>query len=64
MSDGRQRQRHGATKHLSEGIGGLVVGAAAVLLLRGWLRRRRAAPAHTPSPAVPVDPSSQPASPE
>lgn len=40
MSNGRQRQRHGVTKHLAEGIGGLLVGAAAVLLLRQWLNRR------------------------
>lgn len=38
MTDGPQRQRHGVTKNLVEGLGGLLVGAAAVLLLRAWLR--------------------------
>jgi hypothetical protein len=33
-----QRQRHGVTKNLVEGLGGVIVGAAAVLLLRRWLR--------------------------
>jgi hypothetical protein len=37
MPDFGQRQRHGVTKKLVEGIGGLIVGAAAVLLLRQWL---------------------------
>ncbi len=45
MSSGPQRQRHGVTKHLVAGAGGLLVGAAVVLLLRGWLSRRRAVPA-------------------
>lgn len=40
MIDGHQRQRHGVTKNLVEGVGGLLVGAAAVLLLRAWLRPR------------------------
>lgn len=41
MSHGNQRQRHGVKKNLAEGIGGLVVGAALVVLI-GQLRRRRA----------------------
>ena len=32
MFDGPQRQRHGVTKHLVEGVGGLVVGVMAVLI--------------------------------
>jgi hypothetical protein len=40
----RQRQRHGVTKKLVEGIGGLIVGAAAVLLLRQWLGPATAGP--------------------
>lgn len=53
MSDGRQRQRHGVTKNLVEGIGGLLFGAAAVLLLREWLSRRGAIPAPVPVSAAP-----------
>jgi len=52
MSSGPQRQRHGVTKNLVEGAGGLLVGAAVVLLLRGWLSRRRAAPAPAPVAAA------------
>lgn len=37
---GMQRQRHGVTKNLAEGIGGLVVGAALVVLASQWLKRR------------------------
>lgn len=37
-----QRQRHGVRKHLVEGIGGLMVGAALVLLLRGLFQRQSA----------------------
>lgn len=44
MPDFGQRQRHGVTKKLVEGIGGLIVGAAAVLLLRQWLRPVPAGP--------------------
>lgn len=42
MSDHRQRQRHGVTKGLVEGAGGLIVGSALVLFLRQLLRPRRA----------------------
>lgn len=49
MSRGRQRQRHGVSKNLAEGIGGVLVGAAAVLLLHGWLRRGR-----VPLPGAPA----------
>lgn len=45
MPDFGQHQRHGGTRHLAQGIGGLVVGAAAVLLLRHWLRPASAAKA-------------------
>ena len=48
MSDGRQRQRHGVAKNLAEGIGGLVVGAALVVLARSLLRQRRGGGAATP----------------
>lgn len=41
MSEGRQRQRHGVAKNLAEGVGGLVVGAALVVLTRSLLRQRR-----------------------
>ncbi|MBK5940241.1 hypothetical protein [Halochromatium roseum] len=38
---GLQRQRHGVAKNLAEGIGGLIVGAALVVLTSQWLKRRR-----------------------
>ena len=37
---GQQRQRHGVTKKLVEGVGGVVVGAALVLFATRLLRRR------------------------
>lgn len=64
MSDGRQRQRHGVAKNLAEGIGGLLVGAAAVLLLRGWLRQRATAnPVLATAVAAPTDTPSDPGQP-
>lgn len=53
MSDGPQRHRHGVYKNLFDVIGGLAVGAAAVLLLRG-LARRREAPAPAGKAALPA----------
>ncbi len=51
MSDhGMQRQRHGVAKNLAEGIGGLVVGAALVLLTRGLMKHR----ARSQSPSAPT----------
>lgn len=38
----RQRQRHGAAKNLAEGVGGLIVGTALVLLVRELMRGRKA----------------------
>lgn len=54
MSDRRQRQRHGVHKKLAEGIGGLLVGAALVLLARSIFkaRARPETPDAQPSPAV------------
>jgi len=43
MPDQRQRQRHGVAKNLAEGVGGLIVGSALVLLVRGLLRGRKGA---------------------
>lgn len=40
MSDTRQRYQHGVHKNLVEGIGGALTGAALVLLLRGFFKRR------------------------
>lgn len=59
MHSGQQRQRHGVHKRLAEGIGGILVGAAAVLLLRGLLRARRpgapvAAPTTNTPPSAPA----------
>ncbi|WPL18747.1 hypothetical protein Thiowin_03837 [Thiorhodovibrio winogradskyi] len=40
-SQGPRRQRHGIKKKLVEGAGGLVVGAALVVFLRGLSKNRR-----------------------
>ena len=42
MGDTRQRHQHGVHKHLVEGIGGALTGAALVVLLRGLFQRRGA----------------------
>lgn len=48
----QQRQRHGVTKNLVEGIGGVVVGIALVLFARSYQRHKQqprkpaVAPAH------------------
>jgi hypothetical protein len=47
-SAGGQRQRHGVAKNLAEGMGGLVVGAAIVVLARDILRRGDRRPAASP----------------
>jgi hypothetical protein len=73
MTNGHQRQRHGVTKNLAEGIGGVLVGAAAVLVLRGWLGPRacrspsttaaltpEAMPQATPTPPIPAKPKRRP----
>lgn len=60
MIDGRQRQRHGVSKNLAEGIGGLLVGAAAVLLLRAWVRPRAARAPSTPEATSPQAPPTPP----
>lgn len=61
MSDHRQRQRHGVTKHLVEGVGGFLVGSALVLLARRLLGSRpagRASSEHGQDPkASPVAPA-------
>jgi hypothetical protein len=49
MSDGRQRQRHGVAKNLAEGVGGLVVGAALVVMIRSALKHRRGRAASAPA---------------
>ncbi|MFE8035466.1 carbon monoxide dehydrogenase [Thiohalocapsa marina] len=50
-SDGPQRQRHGVRKNMVEGVGGVIVGAALVVMAVSLLKRRRAAPAPQPEPA-------------
>lgn len=50
MRDQPQRQRHGAKKKIAEGIGGLIVGSALVLLLRQLARDRK-------EPSTPTPPS-------
>lgn len=44
MSSGssRQRHQHGVKKKLVEGIGGVLIGAALVLFVRGLVKRRAA----------------------
>lgn len=58
MSDGHQRQRHGVKKKLVEGIGGLLTGAALVVLLRELVKRRATASPTT----VLLSPTTQPTS--
>ncbi|WP_200348050.1 hypothetical protein [Halochromatium glycolicum] len=38
---GMQRQRHGVAKNLAEGVGGVIVGAALVVVVGQWLKRRQ-----------------------
>ncbi|WP_242513572.1 carbon monoxide dehydrogenase [Halochromatium salexigens] len=38
---GMQRQRHGVTKNLVEGVGGVIVGAALVVFASQWFKRRQ-----------------------
>ncbi len=57
MQNGRQRQRHGVTKNLLEGLAGVLVGAAAVLFLTSRARQRvapteRAPEAHGQRPTT------------
>lgn len=64
MPEGRQHQRHGVSNSLVEGIGGALIGAAAVLLLRDWLGRRRTTPTVAtvgadPAPAAAAAPASE-----
>lgn len=63
MSSFGHQHHHGVRKNLVEGIGGLIVGAAAVLLLRQWLatRRARVHPVTSPDPTSPQS-DSQPTS--
>ena len=51
-----QRQRHGVTKHLVEGLGGALTGAALVVFLRSWWRHRQNT-ASTPTPQLNKDPT-------
>jgi hypothetical protein len=57
-----QHHQHGVRKKLVEGVGGVLVGAALVLLMRGLVKRRNAEAAGadpTPSttPATSGDPA-------
>jgi len=38
-SHGMQRQRHGVTKNLVEGVGGFIVGAALTILIGNLLKK-------------------------
>lgn len=49
---GQQQQRHGVNKNLAEGFGGLIVGAAIVLLVTRLIGRRTRPVAATPEPSV------------
>lgn len=51
-----QRQRHGVTKKLVEGVGGVLTGAALVLLLRQLFKDRTGRPATVDTPrTTPLD---------
>lgn len=50
---GKQRQRHGPTKNLVEGIGGFIAGAALVVLIGNLLKK--GPPAKQQTEAVSVD---------
>jgi hypothetical protein len=58
MNAGQQRQRHGVTKNLVEGVGGFVVGAALVLLLRG-LHKQRAGSKPEPADVAAAQPEEE-----
>jgi len=45
VSSHEQRQRHGVHKHLAEGVGGLLIGAALVLFARSLFKKRVSPPA-------------------
>jgi membrane-associated phospholipid phosphatase len=53
MPDFGHQHQHGVTKNLVEGIGGLIVGAAAVLLLTRLFKKSQAAATARPAPASP-----------
>lgn len=55
-SSSQQRHRHGVRKNLVEGVGGALVGAALVLLMRGLFKQRAAgkAPAAATEPTTPA----------
>ena len=59
-SRGPQRQRHGVKKKLVEGAGGLLVGAALVVFLRGLVKQRQAAQGAEPKPADSETPLTSP----
>jgi len=56
-SFGHQYQ-HGVRKNLVEGIGGLIVGAAAILLLTRLFKKNQSAATAQPAPASPEPPTS------
>ncbi len=51
MYDAGHQHHHGVRKNLVEGIGGVLIGAAAVLLLTRFLKGGKAARAEAPAPA-------------
>lgn len=53
-SQGPQRQRHGVKKKLVEGAGGLLVGAALVVFLRGLVKQRQRPARQSPDSDTPV----------
>ncbi|MCK7578980.1 MAG: carbon monoxide dehydrogenase [Chromatiales bacterium] len=52
-----QRHQHGVRKKLVEGVGGVLVGAALVLLMRGLVKRRNADQTPSTTPATSGDPA-------
>lgn len=50
MSSHGQQHHHGIRKNIVEGIGGVIIGAAAVLLLTQFIKGRKTAGAALPAP--------------
>ncbi|MBK1647196.1 carbon monoxide dehydrogenase [Rhabdochromatium marinum] len=60
-SQGPQRQRHGVKKKLVEGAGGLLIGAALVVFLRGLVKQRQSQGRSSADANTPEAPPSRPA---
>ena len=61
MSSYGQQHHHGVTKNIVEGIGGVIIGAAAVLLLARVFKRNKPAAAVAPKAAEKTTATAKPA---